>query len=156
MSNGNSKLSPEDIAQHLRIRINGKEWTAQRVINSFKEKGGESTEFIDMVVTDGTNTQSYVINREDIRGSWMAFVKGGKFEYKDMDITMNTQRWYTTNLSVFHEKGKEWFKMNIINKSQNTTHSIAIERESLVLVYLAIYQKPEKIVTDIVKGIFSL
>ena len=155
------KLTQQEAAERLKVKINGQTWQATRV-RIVRRKEGDRTQWVHMVVVDpeGGMQMEYFMERLSMIKAWLALDIGeitGE-HINALVLELNGLRCNVLDINVINKSNEQWIEMSIKCVFDGTRQTIAIERQSMINAYYALRKGIEdmfEIAGDVIGSIFD-
>lgn len=157
MDLAHEKLTQQEAADELKVRINNQLWQATR-IRIVRRKEGDRTQWVHMVIVDtqGGMQMEYFMERLSMIKAWLALDLGEitADHINALILELNGCRCKVLSVDVLDESDEQWVQMSI-ECIDGTKQIIAIERQSMINAYYALRLSIEDMVETAINVVGS-
>jgi len=133
------KMSPEEAARELKVRINDVPWQAHKISIVRRERKGPH--WVYMVVADEESGMQYTyfMERLPMIKAWLALDAGslGREHINDLAIELDGDNLKVLDVKTSQEGGEQWIHLEI-SRINGVNQVVSIERQSMINAYYAL------------------
>lgn len=141
MDLAHNKVTQEEAAKNLLVKINKVRWRADRIAIL---RDNDGTHWVYMIIIDDQsgNRQEYLVERLGMIKSWLALDNFGQKLYKHLQIQMNNKKWIAQDVEKEKDdNGLVWIEIIMKDEKSDEMVSISIERQGMIDAYYALRLK---------------